>query len=287
MKVVIIYNPNSTGDGKKNAEALAAELRAEHISVRVRPTTHPGHGLEIAENYATRGEEMVLISASGDGGYHEVINGALPHIPPKIIVGVLPSGNANDHATALGSGSLAKSIKQQTFRYIDTIKVSATVNGKLWTGYAHSYVGFGVTAVAAKDLTKKRPNAVTEKAIVASALFSYKYAKVKEGKRVKRYSSVVFGNIPVMSKLVKISKFSSVTDGKVEVSAIEFHSKLRLVLYLMTAATIGLRAEKSVRTYECTPLRAMAIQLDGEVYTVDPHSKLRVEVMKRSLRCVL
>jgi len=287
MRVVIIFNPNSTGDGKSNAKALAKELRKDGIKTLIRATTHPGHGLEIAEQYAKKGEEMVLISASGDGGYHDVINGALPHIPPKIIVGVLPSGNANDHYTALGTGNLAHSIKHRRFKRIDTIKVTATVDGKPWTRYAHSYVGIGVTASAAKDLTKHRPNQLTEKLIVFRALFSYKYAKIKEGRKTRRYSSIVLSNIKTMSKVIKISDNSSVTDGKFEMSKILFRSKFRLIAYLLTAATWGLKGTQSMNKYQFSTFKPLPIQLDGEVYTVDARSKVKIESGRRNLRCVL
>lgn len=287
MRVVIIYNPNSTGDGKSNAESLASELRKDGIKTLIRATTHPGHGLEIAEKYAKSGEEMILISASGDGGYHDVINGTLPHTSSKIIVGVLPSGNANDHYTALGTGMLAESIKKQRFRRIDTIKVTATVDGKPWTRYAHSYVGIGVTASAAKDLTRHRPDQITEKFVVVHALFSYKYAKIEEGRKIRRYSSIVFSNIRTMSKVIKLSDTSSVTDGRFELSRIRFHSKLRLIAYLLTAATVGLKGTRSIRKYQCTTLKALPVQLDGEVYTIDAHSKVMIESVKRNLRCVL
>lgn len=287
MKVVILYNPNSTGDGKANASALVKDLRSRDVEVRVQATTHAGHGLEIADKYAKLGEEMVLISASGDGGYHEVINGALPHVPPKIIVGVLPSGNANDHYTAIGTGDLAESIARRRFRRIDTIKVSATVNGEPWVRYAHSYVGIGVTASAAKKLTDHRPDAITEKFIVVHALFSYRYAKVREGRKTKRYSSLVFSNINTMSKVLKLSERALVTDGKFEMSAIRFHSKFRLIAYLLTAATIGLKKSRSLKVYRCVPTRRLPIQLDGEVYVIDAGSKVRIESVRRNLRCVL
>ena len=287
MKVVIIYNPNSTGNGKVNAEKLARDLRRESIEVRVRKTTHPGHATEIADTYARSQEEIILISSSGDGGYHELINGVLPHEDTKLVVGLLPSGNANDHYSSLNSGDMAQAIIARKFRTIDTLKVSGVVHGTSWERYAHSYVGIGVTAVAAKRLIEDRPNAWSEKWTVAHSLFSFHYVKVLEAHKYRRYSSLVLSNIPTMSKVIKLSKNSSVYDGKFEVSAIRFGSKLRLLGYLLTAALIGLHHDVSQRRYECRTIKPLAIQLDGEVYTLDANSKLVVESARRSLRCVL
>ncbi|MFZ1250518.1 MAG: diacylglycerol kinase family protein [Candidatus Microsaccharimonas sp.] len=287
MRVVIIYNPNSTGNGKANAQELAKELRKYDVSVLIRKTTHPGHGAEIAESYARRNEEIVLISSSGDGGYHEVINGALLHKTSKLVVGVLPSGNANDHYTAIGTGSLVDSIRLKKFRSIDTIRITSTIKGKPWVRYAHSYAGIGITARAAKDLIEERPNVFTEKWIIVRSLFSIHYAKIKEKNDTNRYSSLVFSNIYKMSKVMKLSEVASVTDGKFEVAGIRFRSKLRLILHLLTAATVGLKNSPSVKRYEFKTIPALPIQLDGEVYTLDKNSAVKVEAMRRNLRCVL
>lgn len=287
MKTVIIYNLNSTGDSESNAKELARQLREKGIEVSTSKTTHAGHGEEIAERYAKRDEKVILISSSGDGGYHEVVNGALAHPTKHFIVGVLPSGNANDHHSALGSGSLAASIAKKKFRHIDTIKVTATVDGKPWARYAHSYVGMGVTAVAAKKLTEDRPNLITEKWIVLKSLFSFRYIKLKEHDGTRRYSSLLFGNIDRMSKVIKLSDKASVSDGKFEMSAIRFHSKLRLIGYLVTAAAVGLKDSRSLRTFECVAVRPVAMQLDGETVTIDAKSPITIESVKQNLHCVL
>ncbi len=287
MRTVIIYNPNSTGDGEANAKQLAQQLRTENVKVSVRKTQFAKHGEQIAADYAKRNEDIVLISSSGDGGYHEVVNGVLRHPARRMVVGVLPSGNANDHHSAMASGNLVKHIRDQKFHKIDTIKVTSVIEGKPWVQYAHSYVGIGVTAVAAKQLTIERPNELTEKWIVARSLLSFRYVKVKENGRSRRYSSLVFGNIDRMSKVIKLSENASATDGKFEVIRISFRSKMRLLVYLLTAATIGLKETPSEKKYECRTIKPIAIQLDGEVYTLDSNSQLMIESVRRNLRCVL
>jgi diacylglycerol kinase (ATP) len=287
MKVIIIYNPNSTGDSKKNALVLAKELRALNVEVATKQTTHAGHGEGLAAEYAKSNTPIVLISSSGDGGYHEVINGALAAGKGKLVVGVLPSGNANDHFSELGGPSLATSIKKQKFQKIDTIKVTAKVEGRPWVRYAHSYIGIGVSANAAKKLTEDRPNALTEKWIVLHALFSFRYAKLQRNGETERYSSIIFGNISRMSKILKLSENSSVTDGKFEMNAIRFHSKLRLIVYLLTAATTGLKRSRSLRRWIFTTTHPLPIQLDGEVYTIDARSKVSIESIEQNLICVL
>lgn len=286
MKVVIIYNPNSTGDSEANAKHLARRLKKIGVSAAVRATQFARHGEEIAAEYGKKDEEIILISSSGDGGYHEVVNGILRHPTKKIVIGVLPSGNANDHYGAMGTGHLLESIRDKNFQRIDTIKVTGVVDGKAWTRYAHSYVGIGVTALAAKQLILDRPNVLTEKWIVIRSLLSFRYSKVKEDGRPRRYSSLIFGNIDRMSKIMKLSENASVTDGKFEIVRIHFHSKLLLIAYLFTAATVGLKDSPSLRRYECKTIRPLLIQLDGEPYKLDAQSDLVIESVKQNLRCV-
>ncbi len=286
MKVIIIYNPNSTGDSAANAKELAQQLKEHSVDVTLKKTTHAGHGEELAAKYANENKEIILISSSGDGGYHEVVNGALNANAKKLVVGVLPSGNANDHHSAVGSGSIVSAIVNNKIRTIDTIKVSATINGKPWVRYAHSYAGIGVTATAAKSLTEDRPNVITEKLIVVKSLFSFSYVKIKEGSHIRRYSSILFGNVDTMSKVIKLSEDNSLTDGKFEVSKIRFRSKLRLLAYLITAATTGLKDSESVQRYEYVALSRLPIQLDGEIYTIDKNSNVVIESVKQNLRYV-
>lgn len=287
MNVVIVYNPHSTGDGKANAKRLAEQLTEKGVKVALKETTHAGHGEEIAAAYAHEDKEVILISSSGDGGYHEVVNGVLAHPSTKVTVGVLPSGNANDHYSALGGGALVEAIARHEISTIDVIKVTATIDGKPWVRYAHSYAGIGVTATAAKRLTEERPNIFTEKWIVAHALFSFRYVKLREDGELHRYSSLLFGNIDRMSKVIKLSDSTSVTDGKFEMSGIRFHSKLRLLAYLLTAATLGLRQARSLHRYTFGTLSKTPIQLDGEVYTIDADCTVTIESMKQVLRCVI
>lgn len=290
MKVVVLYNPNSTGKSKENAQQFADDLRTADIKdehdVELRATAYAGHAEEIAASYAKSREEMILISSSGDGGYHEVVNGALSREDAKLIVGVLPSGNANDHHGATENGSIVETIMNKSFRTIDVLKLTGKVKGSDWTRYAHSYAGIGVVSRAAKELTEDRPNVITEKWLVAKALLSFRYVRIREGGETRRYSSVIFSNIDVMSKVVKLAINASLTDGKFEINRIRYRSKLRLILYFLTAATIGLGRAESTRRYSFTTTNPLAVQLDGEVYALDARSDVVITSEQQHLKCI-
>ena len=77
-RVVLIFNPNSTGDAKDKA----AELRGRALrpgaaaAVELAATQHAGHARDLARDAARRGRPL-LVSVSGDGGYNEVVDGVM------------------------------------------------------------------------------------------------------------------------------------------------------------------------------------------------------------------
>ncbi len=290
-EIIVIYNPNSTGDGKKNAEDLIAQLEHKKIATKitVRETTHAGHAEEMAIDYAKSDMSFLLISSSGDGGYHELINGVLSSGATNITVGLLPSGNANDHFTALSDDKtdLAGAIASGSTRYIDVIRVSSTIKGIPWERYAHSYVGIGLSPTIGRELTKATLNAFNEKLLLLKYMFEYTHATVRIDGKKQRYSSLVFSNIDQMSKVIKLAKSGSVDDGKFEINAIAYKSKLIIIGLLIKSATFGLEEKGSYSEYAFETIKKLLIQLDGEVYTIDSKSAVRVESVTGRLKTIL
>ena len=77
-RIAVIFNPKSTGDAPALAEQLRAELatRIPGIPVMMAPTEHAGHARDLARAAAATGRPL-LNSVSGDGGYNEVVDGAM------------------------------------------------------------------------------------------------------------------------------------------------------------------------------------------------------------------
>jgi len=238
-EVVIIYNPNSTGNGAKNAKQLQTDLKKQSYDRKVTliETQYANHAEAIASSYAMKKQKTLLISSSGDGGYHEMINGILSVSSKNVIAGLLPSGNANDHFSAVGTQHVADDIVKGKVRPIDVLKIEATVNGRPWTRYAHSYAGIGISPVIGKELNKIKLNAFNEKIILIRELFSFGYVKVMIDGHVKKITSLIFANVSTMSKVLKLSKKNDVTDGKFEVSMIEAGSKQQIVGRIFQAST--------------------------------------------------
>jgi diacylglycerol kinase (ATP) len=97
-RVVVIFNPHSTGRAPQLAEQLQITLadRLPNRPVRLCPTERAGHARELAAGAATSGRPLI-VSVSGDGGYNEVVDGVMHAGNQDVVYAVMAAGNANDY----------------------------------------------------------------------------------------------------------------------------------------------------------------------------------------------
>lgn len=285
-KVIVIFNPNSTGESEKNAREFIKDLHKASFpgEVSLVGTKYAGHAEEIAASHTNK--QTLIVSSSGDGGYNEVVNGNL-QADAGAIVAVLPSGNANDHHTAHTTGELISNIINGEVVNLEALKVQATIDGKQWVRYAHSYVGFGMTPKVGKVLTDKRPNALTEKWYVLRHLFDYKYVTLERDGRAYRYDNLICSVINRMSKVVKLDEAASTDDGLMEIYETEHATIIDFVKTFYQAATRGIRRSDQVHEVTLRTVKSTLIQLDGEVFALDPHSEVTITCKKDVLATVL
>lgn len=289
--IAIIYNPNSTGSSERLARDLETRLRTRFPGQKIEliATDHAGHGEELAYSIAMASKNPLIISSSGDGGYHDIINGVMRAQKEGAhpTTGLLAAGNANDHYRNLHEGDLLDRIEQQNSTKIDLLNIVGTSRGERVDLYAHSYIGFGLTPFVGKELNKTKLNIIRESWLVLRALFVIKSIKLKIGKRIQRYESIIFSNIDTMSKYLAISKPSSVTDGKCEVTIFERRSKLELITTLLKASVQGVEEDHSVSDFSLQTVDKTLMQADGEITTLDAHSDVLVKVAPRALDCII
>jgi diacylglycerol kinase family enzyme len=289
--IAIIFNPNSTGSSEKLAKDFGAALNARlpKQKVEIIPTTHAGHAETLAYDIATKNEKPLIISSSGDGGYHEVINGVVQakQAGHEAITSVLPAGNANDHYRTVQSGDLVELIANEEIRSIDLLAYAATQEGKPVTRYAHSYIGLGLTPDIGHELNKKRVTILNEAIIVLKAFFSLRPVPLVIDGVKHAYDSLIFSNIASMSKILKVSENSQVNDGKFEVSVFRRRHKLQLIAMLLHASLVGIKQDKTVSRFTLMTVRKTPIQADGEIAILDAKTTVTVTVDKHALRCIL
>jgi diacylglycerol kinase (ATP) len=287
-RVVLVFNPTSTGDASTLAEELRDELRGRlpELPVQLQPTQHAGHARDLAREAAANGRPLI-VSVSGDGGYNEVVDGAMQAGNDSAVCAVLAAGNANDHRRTTREQPLADAIVAGTVTRIDLLRL--TVAGTpAWTRYAHSYIGLGLTPVVAVDLEKGSKGSLKEMITTVRAFARFRPFEIQlgDGSR-QRFDSIVFANISQMAKVATLSEDGRPDDGRFEVITLEHTAKWRVLATALRASTRGLGQQPSVREYQFTPLKPMPIQVDGEVMDLDAGASVRVDIAAQALQTLV
>ncbi len=285
--IVIIYNPNSTGDAPAIAKVFkrAVVKALPNATVKLLKTEHAGHAEELAYTSASKSPNILLVSSSGDGGYHEVINGAMRAIKDnkaQPICAVLPGGNANDHHTAVARRPLLDAILAEGIEPIDLISVEANDTLR----YAHAYVGLGLTPLVAIELNRHSLNALREAWLAIKTFWKYRPFSIEIDGRRQPFNSLVAANIDRMAKHLTLSNQNSLVDGQFELIAWPASSKLVLLVTLLKSA-FG-RGPKATQHKELLfkTLKPMPLQLDGEITELDSGVEVAIRAVKAELRIV-
>ena len=289
--VAIIYNPNSTGSSEVYAKELAEELKGRDSSVKlsVIATDHAGHAEELAYDLARNEPDILIVSSSGDGGYHEVVNGVMRARAQGYVAtaGLLPAGNANDHWNNINDGGITRAIITGHRRRIELIHVSVTSEVWSWQRYAHSYAGIGMTPSIGLELNKAKLNRFNEAWIVLRSLMQLRPVKVIIDGKIHRYDSLIFSNVARMSKVLKLSDDSDLSDGKFEVTALRTRNKFHLIWELLHTVTMGSKVPTQVKSFTFLTVKKMAIQLDGELHRLPAGATIVVRIEPNALWCVV
>lgn len=105
MKYFVIVNPISgRGLGEKSVPAIEEQLRKAGVEYKLVRTERPWHAADLAEQ-AAREQYDVVVSASGDGTFNEVLNGLMRARKAGFnhaALGVIAIGTGNDFAGGVG-----------------------------------------------------------------------------------------------------------------------------------------------------------------------------------------
>ncbi|SOE03425.1 diacylglycerol/lipid kinase family protein [Blastococcus haudaquaticus] len=287
-RIVIIFNPKSTGNAADSAEELRAELahRLPSVSLDLSPTQHAGHARDLAREAAGTGRPL-LVSVSGDGGYNEVVNGVMDAGNDRAVCAVRAAGNANDHRRTTRERPLADAIVAGDVRRIDLLRLTVGSGPAAEVRYAHSYIGVGLTPVVAVDLEEGGKGSWREIVSVVRGFSRFRPHPVQlEDGRRRTIDSLVFANIPEMAKYAKLSDDGTPDDGRFEVITEQRTGKLRVLFMAIRAATRGLGPQPTATHYAFTTLAPMPLQLDGELMELDAGTLVTVDIAPSALATV-
>ena len=284
-RVVVIYNPNSTGSAPEMAEQLRDDLaeRLPDLPVTLSPTQRAGHARELAEEAAGTGNPLV-VSVSGDGGYNEVVDGLMRAGNSSVVGAVMAAGNANDHRRTTGEQPLADAIAKGEVHHIDLLRLTVGEGSGAETRHAHSYIGLGLTPVVAVDLEKGGKGSFKEIVSVVRTFAKFRPFRLRmDDGTVRSVDSLLFANISQMAKYATLSEDSEPDDGRFEVITVPHTAKWRVLGVAIKAATRGLGKQPSVKHFGFTTLAPTPLQLDGEVMALEPNTRVSVDVATRAL----
>jgi len=288
-RIVIIFNPHSTGNAQESAEELRGQLavRLPDVPVTLSPTQHAGHARDLARDAAAAGSPLV-VSVSGDGGYNEVVNGMMDAANARAACAVRAAGNANDHRRVTREQPLADAIVAGEVRRLDLLRLTVGTGPSAEVRYAHSYIGVGLTPVVAVDLEKGGKGSWREIASVVRGFARFRPFPIRldDGRR-RRIDSLVFANIAEMAKHARLSKGGSPDDGRFEVITQRQTGKLRVLATAVRAATRGLGPQPSATHYAFTTLAPMPLQLDGELMELEGNTPVTVDIAPLALRTIV
>jgi diacylglycerol kinase family enzyme len=287
-RVVIIFNPQSTGNAPDSAEELRAELAARLpvTPLELAPTQHAGHARDLSRNAAAGGRPLI-VSVSGDGGYNEVVNGVMDAGNDDAVCAVRAAGNANDHRRVTRERPLADAIVAGDVRRIDLLRLTLGSGPAAEVRYAHSYIGVGLTPVIAVDLEKGGKGSWREIVSVVRGFARFRPFPVRlEDGRRRRIDSLVFANIAEMAKHARLSEDGRPDDGRFEVITQRQTGKLRVLATAIRAATRGLGPQPSATHYAFTTLAPMPLQLDGELVELQADTAVAVDIAPRALATI-
>jgi len=289
-RVVLIFNPQSTGEAQRRAEDLRRDLaqQAPDLVVELRPTEHAGHAEELARTVAQSGAPLV-VSVSGDGGYNEVVNGVMQAGNERAVATVLAAGNANDHRRATRERPMAEAIARGGVSRIDLLRFTADGPEGRVVRYAHSYIGLGLTPVVAVDLERGRKGSLREMVTVVCSFAKFRPFEIdtENGSR-QSFDSLVFANIAQMAKVATLAEDQGKPDdGMFEVITLRHTAKWRVLATALRASTTGLGKQPSVRTYAFTTVTPLPLQVDGEVVELPKGTAVRVDIVPDALPTLL
>jgi diacylglycerol kinase (ATP) len=288
-RIVIVFNPHSTGDAPRSAEQLRGELvrRLPAVPVQLRPTEHAGHARDIARQVAATGRPLI-VSVSGDGGYNEVVDGVMQAGNDQAVCAVRAAGNANDHRRTTKEHHLADAIVAGDVRRIDLLRLTLTHGAGTEVRYAHSYIGVGLTPVVAVDLEQGGKGSWREIVAVVRGFARFRPFPVRlEDGRRRTVDSLVFANISQMAKYATLSAGAAPDDGLFEVVTQQHTGRLRVLATAVRAATRGLGPQPSTTHYGFTALSPMPLQLDGELVELAADTAVAVDIAPRALATVV
>ena len=296
-RAILIANPVSRHNGVRAAHRIAAKLAGKwHIKEEILQTERAKHAEQLAYDDVLNSNRPLVISVSGDGGYHEVLNGVLRaqrESGNSPVTAVYRAGNGNDHYRALygrrGLRSFAGSLLSGKVQPLDLLHVTlAPLEGLVEEFYCHSYFAVGAQGEAAAMLRPRawsnlRQSAWEYTVLPVRTFVGHQPFELEIAGETELCSNLSFHNIPLMAKRLMPSRYSHWNDGTAEV--LKFGSgRVDVLVNALSALRIigGLEAEPFEHFSFSLPKGAHA-QTDGEARWLEAGTEVTVRTERHAI----
>ena len=109
---------------------------------------------------------------------------------------------------------------------------------------------------------------------------------VRLGDRHELYDSLVFANVARMAKYGLISNSGRPDDGLFEVVSCRHGPRWRIAPMALRATTVGLGAQPRADRVEFATVDAVPVQIDGEIFHLEPASEIVIDSVPQALATV-
>lgn len=293
-RIAIIANPASTRNGYHKARALEKKLHrvAQNtpINVELIPTQYARHAQDLVYSDCLGFKRPLVISVSGDGGFHEVVEGVMRlknEAKIDATVSLLRAGNANDHFHAvvnLSADKLIECVLRGLRSRIDVMEFRISSLSGERTIYTPSYAGFGLTAEAADQMHLRHYGRVAQYLLLPKHTFArHRPIRIMTGGRETLLSSLSFHNINRMAKHLKFVQVEP-ANGQMAMLAIADIGRLRITKLALHGAARGFKNLPETSAFGFRVLDDTLAQFDGEVYTIEAGSYIKVVCLPSELQ---
>ena len=172
-------------------------------------------------------------------------------------------------------------------RHLDLLRLTVKTGGALWSRYAHSYVGLGLTPLMAIGLNQDMKGTIMELISVMRTFNRLEPVEISTAAGERAFfDSLVFANVARMAKYGRVSNSGRPDDGLFEVVSCPHRGRWRIALMVLRAATVGLGRQPRISRYDFATTKATPIQIDGEVMHADAQSQVVIDCVSHALTTV-
>ena len=284
-RAVFVINPVSDHGGTgREWPKIAAEARRQGLEVAERITQEAGHATQLVREAIAAGEELI-VAVGGDGTVNEVVNGFCDEsgepLGATTRLGVIERGTGCDFIRTYGIPKRARDavgvIAAGKERRIDLGRTRFSAAGAEQVRLFANIASCGMTGDVAErsNRTTKRFGGTASFLYATAAAFmawrNVEFHVVLDGDRERTLvaNNVVCANGRYFGGAIKIAPDAEPDDGLLDVVIIGDVGKadLALNLHRMYRGTLGkhpkVEMTRAARV-ECTPVRPLPVEIDGE-----------------------